>query len=72
MVYCLSRGLQSTLTHVNVNLRASSPFGGVARCRARTAREKRQGCESASPLAGAFSRSYVNEANARKWQTTTV
>jgi len=66
MVYCLYYGLQSVFTHVNVSLRASSPFGGVARCRARAARERRHEYASASALARAFSRSYVNEANARK------
>ena len=63
MVCCLYYGLQSDLTHVNVSLRASSPLG---ESRDVTREQHSKGDTSALPLARAFSRSYVNEANATK------
>ena len=63
MVYCLYYGLQSDLTHVNVSLRQALHLG---ESRDVTREQHSKGDTSALPLVRAFSRSYVNEANASK------
>ena len=65
MVYCLYYGLQSDLTHVNVFIACEQALH-LGESRDVTREQHSKGDTSALPLARAFSRSYVNEANASK------